>query len=135
MSADVEWLGGGSHQQIGGRVEPQCLLEDHPGIRQTLQIIESGRSPAQDRIDLGVETRRDFRLARQVIPHIGERQGRGVVTGQIECKHLGADLLVGQARAGFGVGHVHHQGQEVVAISTARATLLDRLRDDAAERV
>lgn len=95
VPADLEWLGGGSHQEIGGRVEPQCLLEDHPGIRQTLQIIESGRSTAQDRIDLRVETRRDLRLARQVIPHIGERQGRGVVPGKIEREHLGADLLVG----------------------------------------
>jgi hypothetical protein len=45
LPAEVDWVGHGAHDDLGGRVASQCLLEDHPGRGQTRRVIASGRPP------------------------------------------------------------------------------------------
>ena len=88
IASNLDRTCGLSSNDIGGRVEAHCLLEDLECVGQVWKVSDGRRAFTQDTVDLITHLRVHLWVLREQGPRPGQRVGGGLMACQDQCHHL-----------------------------------------------
>ncbi len=115
---------GGAGQADHRRQQADGLGDDRLRPRQPFHIRRGGRSRAEHRCHLLPQPLAGLGMLRQQLPHPAQSRCGGFHSGADEGHQLVVDLLNAVAVAGFRIGGVHEQGQQIVLAIDAAAAMV-----------